>query len=199
MIPQGHDRAVPDPSMRPIAIVPAAGKGERFGGAKLAAEVGGEPMLARVVETLLGGGAMEVVIVAGPHSVVPPAATADPRVRVVINPDPDRGMFSSIQTGVAAASGDPLLILPGDMPFVRPATVARVIEAYERHRMIVSPRAGGRRGHPIALPASLRLEVLGTPPGTTLADLLHAHEADRLAVDVDDSGVMRDVDVRGDL
>ena len=185
--------------MRPIAIVPAAGRGERFGGAKLAADVGGEPMLARVVETLLEGGAMEVVVVAGPHSFVPPAATADSRVRVVVNPDPDRGMFSSIQVGVAAASGDPLLILPGDMPFVRPATVARVIEAYDRHRMIVSPRVGGRRGHPIALPASRRLELLGAPPDATLADLLRGREAERLAVDVDDPGIVRDVDVPADL
>ncbi len=166
----GPRRAVADTHMQPVAIVPAAGKGERFGGPKLAADVDGVPMLARVVHALLAGGAMQVIVVVGPHSSVPVEAIADPRVTTVVNPEPARGMFSSIQAGAAVAAGDPILVLPGDMPFVRASTVAAVLQAYERHQMIVSPRFERRRGHPIVLPASMRLEILAAPPDGTLAD-----------------------------
>ena len=73
--------------------------------------------------------------------------TTDPRVIVVVNPDPSRGMFSSIQTGVSAAEGDPILVLPGDMPFVRSETVAALVAA-ARLGEIVSPRYGSKHGHP---------------------------------------------------
>src|SRR5262245_47921358 len=104
--------------MSSTAIVPAAGKGERFGGGKLLAEVAGVPMLDRTLRSLIDGGVDEIVVV------LPPSGRFDtvrllsePRVLMVVNPDPSRGMFSSIQVGVEAAQGDPLIVLPGDMPF----------------------------------------------------------------------------------
>ena len=58
-----------------------------------------------------------------------------------MNPDPSRGMFSSIQIGLAAAQGDPSSCFPGDMPFVRPATVAaRALRSEQALAAIVSPR-----------------------------------------------------------
>jgi molybdenum cofactor cytidylyltransferase len=117
-----------------------------------------------------------------------------------MNPDPARGMFSSVQAGCVAAEGaDPLLILPGDMPFVRPDTVAAVLAAYARSGRIVSPRFAGKRGHPIALPPALRNEILTADPGTSLEVLLKTHESTRVSVDVDDDGLLRDVDRPADL
>jgi len=123
----------------------------------------------------------------------------DPRVRPVENPDPSRGMFSSIQEGVAQAQGDAILVLPGDMPFVSPDTVRAVIAAYERKPAIVSPRYRGKRGHPVALPSSLRDEIRAADPWATLHDVIHAHTDLRVDVDVDDPGVVRDVDRQEDL
>jgi molybdenum cofactor cytidylyltransferase len=122
---------------------------------------------------------------------------ADPRVRVVTNPDPARGMLSSIQAGVAAADGDPILILPGDMPFVSAATVAAVIAACLRTGRIVSPRHDGRRGHPLALPGGCRGDILSAGLDQTLSDVLGGR--DRFVLDVADPGILRDVDVPGDL
>src|SRR5207245_10668999 len=120
-------------------------------------------------------------------------------VRRVANPDPSRGMFSSIQEGVAQAQGDVILILPGDMPFVTPATVRAVLDTYARKPAIVSPRYRGKRGHPVALPVSLREEIRASDPRATLHDVIHAHEDMRTDVDVDDPGVVRDVDRQEDL
>jgi len=85
------------------------------------------------------------------------------------------------------------------MPFVSPETVRAVIAAYERKPAIVSPRYRGKRGHPVALPLSLRDEIRTASPGATLHDVIHAHSDMRVDVDVEDRGVVRDVDRKEDL
>jgi molybdenum cofactor cytidylyltransferase len=183
------------------AIVLAAGESRRFGSPKLIVDVGGEPMLNRAIRCLLDGGVCDVVVVvSAPIDLGRVPLLGDRRVRSVTNPDAARGMFSSIQAGCAAAEGSgPLLILPGDMPFVRSGTVAAVLAAYAASRQIVSPRFAGKRGHPIALPPALRSEILRADPGTSLNVLLTPHENQRVYVDVDDGGILRDVDRPADL
>jgi molybdenum cofactor cytidylyltransferase len=186
--------------MASVAVVPAAGAGERFGGAKLLALIRSEPLLSHTIQSLLGGGVDRVVVVLPPSgSFDAVRALADPRVCTVVNPDPSRGMFSSIQVGVASAEGDPSLVLPGDMPFVRPETVASVLAACQRTNRIVSPRYAGRRGHPVGLPGYLRREIVDADPAVSLSAVLEPHERDRIDLDVQDGGVLRDVDVIGDL
>jgi molybdenum cofactor cytidylyltransferase len=185
-----------------LAVVPASGKGTRFGGVKLLARVDGEPILEHVVRCLLDGGLTMVVVVlppVPPSTFAPVRLLADPRVRVATNPDPSRGMFSSIQAGLRALDGDPILVLPGDMPFVRAETVRAVLAACERTGRIVSPRYAGQRGHPVALPGRFGREIIGADANATLSVLLTRYDDERLDVDVADRGILRDVDVAGDL
>jgi len=190
-------------TFRAIAVVTAAGSAERFGGRKLLALVEGEPLLDRTIRSLLEGGVAEVIVVVGKDGRAELErdvnALNDARVRPVENPDPSRGMFSSIQEGVATASGDALLILPGDMPFVRASTVQAVIARYREGTSIVSPRYRGKRGHPVAMPLSFRDEIRNTPATANLHEVIKKHVDMRVDLDVDDPGVVRDVDVPGDL
>ena len=189
--------------MRAVAIVTAAGSAERFGGKKLLTPIDGEPLLDHTIDALLDGGVSEVIVVFGKDARAELErdvnAMLDPRVRAVENPDPSRGMFSSIQEGVAQAQGDAILVMPGDMPFVSPETVRAVIAAYERKPAIVSPRYRGKRGHPVALPSSLRDEIRAAAPDATLHDVIHAHTDMRVDIDLDDAGIVRDVDRPEDL
>jgi molybdenum cofactor cytidylyltransferase len=189
--------------VRAVAVVTAAGSAERFGGKKLLTPIDGEPLLDHTIRALLDGGVAEVIVVVGRDARAELErdvnAMLDPRVRPVENSDPQRGMFSSIQEGVAQAQGDLILVMPGDMPFVSPDTVRAVIAAYERRPAIVSPRYRGKRGHPVALPASLRDEIRAADPRSTLHDVIHAHTDLRVDVDVDDRGVVRDIDRPEDL
>lgn len=184
-----------------IAVVPAAGASRRFGSPKLLAYIRGEPLLQHTLRSLLDGGVERLVVVVAPHANLSTVTMlGDSRVTVVINRDPERGMFSSIQTGLAQVDGDAdVLVLPADMPFVRASTV----EALMKHRpdtdggIVCASR--GRRGHPIRLPHATWTALLNTPPSTSLkaalADLGTAVEL----LEVDDAGVLRDVDVRDDL
>ncbi len=189
--------------MGSLAIVPAAGAAERFGGAKLLADVDGQPLLERTVSCLLNAGVDAVVVVLGPDAdrlkaEVP--ALRDRRVQVTLNEDPSRGMFSSLQVGLGRADGDPILVMPGDMPFAHSGTVATLLSAYQRTpAMIVSPRYEGKRGHPVLLPPDLRTEILDADPLGNLHLILRVHPDRRVDVDVADRGVVRDVDTVGDL
>jgi molybdenum cofactor cytidylyltransferase len=183
-----------------VAVVPAAGFSTRFGAPKLRADVDGTPLIARTLASLLDAGIARVVVVTreGP-GFDGVDALADPRVTIVVNPDPARGMFSSIQVGLAAAAGDVVLVLPADMPFVSSATVAAVAAHSAATRSVIVPDHRGRNGHPIAIPAPVRDRLLALDPATTLKDALAAVGASRETLEVPDPGVLRDVDVPADL
>ena len=183
--------------MAPVAVVPAAGRAERFGAPKLLVRIDGDVLLDLTLRALLDAGVDRVVVVAAPGADLGVASLVhDPRVSVLINPDPSRGMFSSIQIGLGAATGDPILVLPADMPFVATTTVTRVLGACVEHRCVTVPVWNGRRGHPVAFPASLRPRILAS--NATLKDALAAAGSVHEVV-VDDPGVVRDVDVPADL
>ena len=167
------------------------------------AAIDGQPLLERTIQSLLAGGVDEVVVVLGPEAeavrAAVPVLNGEPRVHMMINPDPSRGMFSSLQVGLRGASGDPVVVLPGDMPFVQPATVALLLAAYRRAPGIVSPKRLGKRGHPVVLPPAVAAEILLAEPTTNLHLVLHAHPDQRVDLEVADGGVVRDVDTVGDL
>ena len=164
--------------------------------------MGGDKLLERTIRALLDGGVDRVVVVLGPDAKdirngVP--ALEARGVRVATNRRPERGMLSSIQTGLREASGDPILVLPGDMPYVEPATVSALVREQAQRGGIVSPRFDGKRGHPVVIPGTLKDEILAAGEGATLHDVLRAHASDRVDLDVYDRGVIRDVDVPSDL
>lgn len=191
--------------MRTVAVVPAAGSAERFGGKKLLTPIDGEPLLDRTIAALLNGGVDQIVVVVGPEAddlKRDVNAFSDPRVWPVVNPDPARGMFSSLQAGLAEAQvkeGDALVVLPADMPFVQSGTVAILLDVFRSRPAIVSPRYQGKRGHPVILPPALRDEIGAADAAITLHDILKRHPDERVDVDVQDRGVVRDVDRVADL
>ena len=165
------------------AVVPASGRSSRFGSDKRKALIDGTPMLERTVAALK-------------------AAGADPVFVVDDNPDPDRGMFSTIQIGLAralAARATIILVQPADMPFVRPETIATIAAECRCTGRAVCPRYGHQRGHPLAFPRALAQQLLTVDASTPLNEAFAAIGLVRLEIDVDDPGVLRDVDRPSDL
>ena len=187
------------------AIVPAAGKGERFGGPKLLADVAGVPMLERTLRSLLQGGVDQLIVTLDGGATIGDTINLraavhsfrDARVKMVSNRTPERGMFSSIQIAARDVTGDPILVLPGDMPFVRSDTVATIIAAYAASPGIILPTHNGKHGHPIALPGTARDEIVMADAEETLSGIIKRHK--RRELQVDDPGILRDVDLTSDL
>ena len=131
------------PDRRVGAIVLAAGAGSRFGGAKLEARLDGKPVLQHVLDALAEAGIDDpVVVTAGPLMTEIEWGAARP----VTNPEPGRGLASSLQVGWTAAMDAPeppeaVIVALGDQPLVRGAVLAALIAApLDPDRPIVAPR-----------------------------------------------------------
>ncbi|KAB0667375.1 nucleotidyltransferase family protein [Oryzomonas japonica] len=180
------------------AIILAAGLSRRMGTCKQLLPLGGTTVIARCLESLLAGGAEEIIVVVGPQGDdVAEEARRHP-VRIVRTTAPHGDMACSVRTGRAAlpptVSG--VLIAPCDHPLVLPATVAGLLAAHHRDpRTIIIPSHGGRRGHPTCFPRGILDELDDTG---TLRDLVRRDPGRLRHLDTEDQGVVLDMDTPED-
>ena len=189
-----------------IGLVLAAGRSSRMGRTKAVLPDGdGAPLVVRVVRTLGDAGLTRVLVVTAPdtHDAIE-AALKERRdrlaVTVLVNPDPDRGQLSSLLTGLDAAGQiDGLLVTLVDVPFVSAATVAAVVEAWERTRAsIVRPAIGERHGHPVIFDRALFDALRAAPLDAGAKHVVRGHEAAIVNVPVSDEGAFLDLDTPDD-
>ncbi len=169
----------------------AAGAGSRMGRPKAELVLAGQRLLDRAVAALRAGGCAPVLAVVR-------AGTAPPGVPVLVNPDPSRGMRSSLALAVDAATGaDALAVLLVDVPGVGAEAVRTVVRAWRPGRIAVADYAG-RRGHPTVMAPALwraALDLAGPDEG---ARALLARRADLVDV-VPVAGDASDLDTPDDL
>ena len=190
---------------RVAALVLAAGLSRRMAGVnKLLAPVAGVPLVARAVDAALASRAEPVVVVTGHEADRVRGALGGRPLAFAHNPDPARGLASSLAAGVAALGGDAVdgaLVCLGDMPWVGAEVLDALIDAFARRpeRPVCIPFHEERRGNPVLWPArhfaaltSLEGDVGGRALLEELAEPVHA-----LAVAC--PGVLRDVDEPSDL
>jgi molybdenum cofactor cytidylyltransferase/nicotine blue oxidoreductase len=128
------------------AVVLAAGGGARMGRPKADLVVDGARLLDRAVLAARDGGCDPVIAVVRPGTQVPGA-------QAVPNPEPERGMRSSLALGVAAAAASAptaVAVLLVDAPGIGADAVRAVLAAWRPGRIAVGTYAG-RRGHPIVM------------------------------------------------
>jgi molybdenum cofactor cytidylyltransferase len=131
------------------ALVLAAGYGSRFGGGKLLAVVAGKPILQHVLDRLADAGVGDVVVVLGRDAGMIERAITWRRERRIVNPEPARGLASSLQMGIQAIepNADAVLILLGDQPLVSVETIQRLIGSpLDPARPVVAPAYAGDAG-----------------------------------------------------
>jgi molybdenum cofactor cytidylyltransferase len=175
---------------RPVVIVLAAGQATRFG--SVLGEVLRHALASRlgvVVVTIaaLAGEAQRTI--ASRDIVLVPAAEGNGGVPL--------GIGYSIALGVAArpdASG--WLIVPADMPVVRPTTLVAVARQLEHHAVVFAQHQG-RRGHPVGFSAELYSELVALQGDEGARRLVARYPAH--GVEVDDPGVLLDIDTEADL
>ncbi|SEI54699.1 molybdenum cofactor cytidylyltransferase [Azotobacter beijerinckii] len=102
------------------------------------------------------------------------------------------GMGESIAAAVSHAEDCAgWLIALGDMPFILPSTVGRVLRALEEHPLVV-PTWQGRYGHPVGFGRGCRAALASLDGDRGAKRLLREGRAHELAVG--DRGVLWDVD-----
>jgi molybdenum cofactor cytidylyltransferase len=191
---------------RVSAVVLAAGASVRMGEPKQLLPLGGRTLLQRAIENLRGAELAQVVLVLGASADLIlktlPAALLD-RLVVVRNPDYGVGMASSLRLGLEAVrpESDAALVVLADQPFVRPATIARIVERYRKSESgseaeIVIPFFQGKRGNPVLLARSLFAEAMALQGDSGFRVLFGKHADGIAEVDVNDPGILFGVDSR---
>jgi len=184
-----------------VGVLLAGGTSSRFGDRnKLLADLDGEALVRHAARTLLDADLSEVVAVLGCEAESVRAALSGFDLRFVTNPAYDEGLSTSVARGVeAAAEADAVLVLPGDMPRVSPATATLLVDAYRADLATALAAAyDGRRGNPVLFDRA-HFDALRTVDGDVGGRSVLL-ESDRSAlVDTDDRGVVADVDTPADL
>lgn len=181
--------------MRIVGILLAAGRGSRFGGDKLLARLAdGTPVGVQAARNLRAA-LDQVVAVVRPEDGALMQALAAAGVRVEPCASAHEGMGASLAHAVrASADADGWIIALGDMPLIRPETISRLARALEQGAAIVAPSHGGERGHPVGFAAEFgpRLTLLSGDVGAR--DILRAERGRIVTLEVEDPGVLADID-----
>jgi molybdenum cofactor cytidylyltransferase len=185
-------------------ILLAAGLSERFGSNKLLYGLEGRPLIVHTLSACLASrlGSLHVVVghdQALIRSAVESVVPTGKHVAFVVNPNPGRGLMSSVKCGLSTLADrtEGAMIILGDMPYLRSSDIDRLIDVFEREQSLVVATAKGRHAHPRVIPrsffarfAALRDDEKGT----------RIFEEERVVkVALADPRSARDVDVPDDI
>ena len=193
--------------MRIVGILLAAGRATRFGGDKLLA-----PLVQGAADvapgTPIGVASALHLVAALPRSlaVVRPgdaglaAALRATGLSIVECDNADEGMGASLACGVAASrDADGWIVALADMPWIRSSTILAVAQAIERGDDLAAAFYQGHRGHPVGFARRHYAGLAALRGDAGARAILVTNEGSIARVDVDDPGVVRDVDTRADM
>jgi molybdenum cofactor cytidylyltransferase len=190
----------------PFAVVIlGAGASSRMGRPKLLLPWRDTTVIGHLLKQWRELGAAQIGIVLRPRD-ASLAAELDrlgfPRADRIENPQPERGMFSSIlcaagwpgwKDGIATWA-----IVLGDQPHLRPETLRQLVEVHGANTDAVCQlEFGGHARHPVLLPRRAFKE-LKVSPAETLKDFLKRTSVRCLRCSVDDPGLALDLDTPED-
>jgi molybdenum cofactor cytidylyltransferase len=183
--------------MQVDGIVLAAGRSTRMGQPKALLEAEpGVTFLERAIRILREAGCRYVIAVINEEDDWTARLADVAGGAVVVNDDADSEQIDSVRLGIAHLpdDSDATLVLPVDIPGVKPDTVDALIREFERTRAtVVLPRYQGRAGHPVLFARAIYGELMAELPSGA-ESIVEAHAADRREVEVDDPGILVDVD-----
>ena len=184
------------------AIVLAGGASVRFGGDKLLAPYRGAPLIRFAVTAALAAPVTRVILATGPDDRLreDTAHVPDSRLVIVQASDATEGVAATLRAGVMALAADTVgaFIFLGDMPRI-PHDLAQTLADLLPGHAAAAPFHRGVRGHPVLFSRSLFATLAGLSGDRGAGAVLDRLDARLARVDVDDDGVVFDVDHRADL
>lgn len=177
-------------------MILAAGKSSRMGMDKALLpwppHVAHEPVsgpastLLSAAISMMKGQTDAVIVVAGKNAAALASVASCRGVLLVVNPEPDRGQFSSLQTGlqeVVSRGYDAAMILPVDCLPPAEATLNRLCAEFKRAiaagKWAIAPENNGRHGHPLIAGRALIEAFLAAPASSNAREVKRAH-ADKI-------------------
>jgi molybdenum cofactor cytidylyltransferase len=181
-------------------VILGGGRSSRMGQPKLLLSWGRISVVVSLVQQWRETGASQMSVVRAAPDLDLERACGD--VPCIINPAPERGMFSSIRCAAQWPNWDPTLdhwvIALGDQPHLRDTTLRQLVElAREYPNDVCQPARGGRARHPVVLPKSA-FHRLRTTTANDLKEFLSSTSEPRRTIEIDDPGLDVDIDTPED-
>jgi molybdenum cofactor cytidylyltransferase len=182
-------------------IILAAGRSARMGKPKLLLPWGKTSVLGYLIEEWRALHVKQIAVVCATGDLAIQAEMdrlGFPAQDRIINPNPQRGMFSSIQCAAQWPGWQPALthwaIVLGDQPHLRPQTLRRVLEfSAAQPGRVCQPARQGHGRHPVLLPKAV-FQQLAPTTAATLKEFLAAEAAQVALCEMDDPGLDLDID-----
>jgi molybdenum cofactor cytidylyltransferase len=178
-------------------VLLAAGRSQRMGQPKLLLPWNGVPLVRHVAQNVLQSDIKQLVVVVGHRAPHVEAALDGLPVQIVRNAAFLEGQSISVRAGVAALDQqtEAALILLADQPLVQPTTLNLLIHTYHNFQAsIVIPRFNGQRGNPVLFGHQVFEQLQQLQGDQGARPILQTYAAQTRFVDVDDEGVVLDID-----
>lgn len=161
-------------------------------------------LITHMVGLFVAAGSDRVLVVTGGDREAVEGALVGSPAQLIYNPDyRSGGMISSIKAGLRSVQdgdAETVAISPGDLPHLKASTIQALYEFRSRAEGgIVAPSYRGRRGHPVLIARGYWSEILDLGPEQTLRDYLRERAEHIDYLEIDDPGVIQDLDTPEDL
>jgi len=127
----------------------------------------------------------------------------NPQVEFYCAPDSAKGMAHSLANAVSKVKDwEAAMVFLGDMPFVQAETVDSLLGEYEFRKAlspIVLPTKHGTQGHPVLFSSAYFDEIQTVTGDKGARPVVDNHPDKVFTVEVQDPGVIRDIDTPQDL
>lgn len=183
-----------------VGILLAAGAGRRFGGAKLLHRLPDGRPIGVAAATSLRPACDRLLAVVRRADDELAALLAGAGCEIIVCPEAEAGMGHSLAAGVrASADASAWLVALADMPFIAASSHQAVASCLRAGASLAASRYQDRRGHPVGFSSAwlAQLTALGGDQGAR--SILGQYSGDVTLCDVDDPGVIQDVDRPQDL
>lgn len=183
------------------ALILAGGAGQRFGGGKLLAPLGGQPVIRWVAEAVVAGGFAEVLVVTGAEDSTIRMALNGLFCRIIHAPAWAEGMAATVRAGIAAISSDTegVCIFLGDMPLAPVELCGLLITAADGAGYAARPVVSDKPGHPVAFTRAAFADLLTLTGDQGATALLKQYPGKVAYCETDASGALFDIDTSEDL
>ena len=183
------------------AIILAAGSSTRMGKQKLLLPYKGSTIIESVVDNVLASKVDQILVVLGADHERVTQALKDKDVKYCRNREHHQGMLSSVICGFRSLPDDAntALVYLGDQPEIPASVTDAVIDAYNDDiKGIVIPVYNHRRGHPLLVDLKYRRDIDKLDLEQGLRSLMHLFPQDVLEVEVNNPGILVDIDTEED-
>lgn len=180
----------------------AAGAGKRFGGGKLLHEVDGEAMISRALRLYSQLPFDARVCVTRTDAETIQSFAREHGFAVIINPDPDRGVGTSVALATGALSNqadalDGILYAVSDQPYLTRESVIRLMQTFSQDpQRIVSLSYSGVRGNPAIFPSAMFAQLAALSEDIGGGAVIRQHADLLTLVEAGDAIELRDIDTR---